>query len=85
MGLPLITLAEYKAYEGITNPNQDTEITSIIPKVSELVKNYCKILLIFCFLEKKQYCQNIQDLDRSIKEFLAQHKINDEELKVFCA
>ena len=42
MGLPLITLAEYKAYEGITNPNQDTEITSIIPKVSELVKNYCR-------------------------------------------
>lgn len=42
MGLPLITLAEYKAYEGITNPNQDTEITAIIPKVSELVKNYCR-------------------------------------------
>ncbi len=42
MGLPLITLAEYKAYEGITNPNQDTEISTIIPKVTELVKNYCR-------------------------------------------
>lgn len=42
MGLPLITKAEYKAYVGITSPNSDTVIDALIPKVSELVKNYCR-------------------------------------------
>lgn len=42
MGLDLITKAEYKQYEGITNPNSDGEIDSIIPKASQLVKNYCR-------------------------------------------
>lgn len=42
MGLPLITRAEYKAYVGITSPNSDTVIDALIPKVSELVKNYCR-------------------------------------------
>jgi hypothetical protein len=42
MGSSLITLAEYKAYAGITSPNQDTVINAIIPKVSELVKSYCR-------------------------------------------
>lgn len=42
MGLPLITRAEYKAYVGITSPNSDTVIDALIPKVSALVKNYCR-------------------------------------------
>lgn len=37
----LITTAEYKAYLGINSPNQDSEIDSIIPKISQLVKSYC--------------------------------------------
>lgn len=42
MAKDLITLEEYKAYAGITNPNQDGLITSLIPKVSALVKNLCR-------------------------------------------
>ena len=42
MGLPLITRTEYKAYVGITSPNSDAVIDALIPKVSELVKNYCR-------------------------------------------
>ena len=42
MAKNLITLAEYKAYEGISSPTQDGEIATIIPKVSELVKNICR-------------------------------------------
>lgn len=41
MGKDLVTLAEYKAYAGITSISQDTVITSIIPKVSELAKSIC--------------------------------------------
>ena len=42
MGANLITLQEYKAYEGITSTTQDVEISTIIPKVSEFVKNICR-------------------------------------------
>lgn len=42
MGISLITLNEYKNYVGITSPNQDTAISTIIPKVSELVKTLCR-------------------------------------------
>lgn len=42
MATNLITLAEYKAYEGITGTGQDGEINTIIPKVSQLVKNVCR-------------------------------------------
>lgn len=42
MGLNLVTLAEYKAYAGITSTTQDTAIASIIPKVSQLVKSVCR-------------------------------------------
>ena len=42
MGLPLITRAEYKSYVGITSDNSDTIIDALIPKVSELVKTYCR-------------------------------------------
>lgn len=42
MGKNLVTRAEYKAYAGITSPNQDAEIDLLIPKVSQLVKSYCR-------------------------------------------
>lgn len=42
MAKNLITLAEYKAYEGIASTNQDLEISTTIPKVSELVKSICR-------------------------------------------
>lgn len=38
----LITRAEYKAYANISSTNQDAEIDIIIPKVSQLVKSYCR-------------------------------------------
>lgn len=38
----LITRAEYKAYAGLTTPNQDAQIDSIIPGVSQFIENYCK-------------------------------------------
>ena len=38
----LITLAEYKAYIGITSTNQDSVINTLIPQVSALVKNICR-------------------------------------------
>lgn len=42
MAKNLITRAEYKAYAGLTSPNHDQEIDLLIPKVSALVKTYCK-------------------------------------------
>ncbi len=42
MGMNLITKAEYKAYAGINSTNQDAEIDSLIPKVSQFVKTYCR-------------------------------------------
>ena len=42
MAINLITRAEYKAYTGIKSENQDSEIDSLIPKVSDLVKSYCR-------------------------------------------
>lgn len=42
MGLPLVTLDEYKAYAGISSTNQDTIIEALIPSVSELIKSYCR-------------------------------------------
>lgn len=42
MGLPLITIAEYKAYAGLNNPNEDERIKAIIPKATELVKTICR-------------------------------------------
>jgi hypothetical protein len=40
--MDLITLTEYKTYQGITNPNEDTLLSSIITKSSDLVKTYCR-------------------------------------------
>lgn len=42
MASNLITKAEYKAYAGISSTNFDSEIDSLIPKVSAYVKNYCR-------------------------------------------
>lgn len=41
-GLDLVTKAEYKAYAGITSTTQDTIINALIPRVSALVKSYCR-------------------------------------------
>lgn len=38
----LVTLAEYKAYQGIASTNQDTEINTLIPIASKLCKTYCR-------------------------------------------
>ena len=38
----LITLAEYKAYIGISSTTQDTAITTLLPQVSALVKSICR-------------------------------------------
>lgn len=42
MGADLVTKAEYKAYAGIASDTQDAIITSIIPKVSQLIKSLCR-------------------------------------------
>lgn len=42
MGKNLITKNEYKAYAGINGTAQDAIIDALIPRVSELVKNYCR-------------------------------------------
>lgn len=42
MALNLVTRQEYKAYAGIKSTNSDAEIDSLIPRVSELVKQYCR-------------------------------------------
>lgn len=38
----LVTVAEYKAYAGISSTNQDTELATTVQKVSHLVKNICR-------------------------------------------
>lgn len=40
--MDLITLEEYKAYVGISSPNQDDAINAIIPKISKFVKTHCR-------------------------------------------
>lgn len=42
MTTALITVAEYKAYAGISSTNQDTELATTVQKVSHLVKNICR-------------------------------------------
>ena len=37
----LITLAEYKEAEGLSNPKDDLRLQTLIPSISELVKAYC--------------------------------------------
>lgn len=42
MAKDLITLAEFKAYTGITGNAQDAAINVVIPRISELIKNFCR-------------------------------------------
>lgn len=42
MGLDLITLQEYKTYANILGNSQDTQISAMIPRVSNLVKQICR-------------------------------------------
>lgn len=42
MALNLTSKADYKTYAGIKSTNEDAIIDFIIPKVSELVKTYCR-------------------------------------------
>jgi len=37
----LITLAEYKEAEGLSNPKDDLRLQTLLPSISELVKTYC--------------------------------------------
>jgi len=37
----LITISEFKSYEGITGSTEDTKLNLIIPSISTLVRNYC--------------------------------------------
>lgn len=42
MAKDLVTRAQYKAYLGITGDSQNSEIDSLIPRISALVKAYCR-------------------------------------------
>ena len=42
MALNLITRQEYKTYAGIKSTNYDLDIDALIPRVSQLIKNYCR-------------------------------------------
>jgi hypothetical protein len=53
MGANLITKAEYKTYASITSVNQDAEIDLLIPRVSELVKTYCRRTFVDFYDEAK--------------------------------
>jgi hypothetical protein len=53
MATNLVTKAEYKAYMGITSINSDTEIDFLIPKVSDLVKTYCRRTFVDYYDEAK--------------------------------
>lgn len=53
MGTNLITKAEYKAYAGISSTTQDAEIDVLIPKVSDLVKTYCRRTFVDYYDEAK--------------------------------
>jgi len=41
MAYNLITITEYKTYAGIKSTNYDAEISALIPRVTQFVKNYC--------------------------------------------
>lgn len=53
MAANLITRTEYKAYAGITSNNHDAEIDLLIPKVSELIKSYCRRTFVDYYDEAK--------------------------------
>ena len=53
MATDLVTKSEYKNYMGITSVNSDSEIDFLIPKVSDLVKSYCRRTFIDYFSDVK--------------------------------
>lgn len=65
MATNLVTKAEYKAYLGITSANSDAEIDFLIPKVSDLVKTYCRRTFIDYYDEAK-----IEYFDGGFKQFI---------------
>lgn len=42
MAINLVTRQEYKAYAGIKSVNNDAEIDLLVPRISALVKSYCR-------------------------------------------
>ena len=54
----LITKAEYKAYAGISSTNHDAEIDALIPKISQLVKNYCRSGIVDYYSDQKTETYN---------------------------
>ena len=64
MAEDLITLAEYKAYAGITSTNQDAEIKAIIPKASALVKSICRrtFLDYACDVKTEQFPSGVEKI-----------------------
>lgn len=57
----LITLAEYKAYKGISNPNKDAIYSVLISSVSGLIKGYCGKTFVDHFSSAKTETFNIKD------------------------
>lgn len=53
MATNLITRSEYKNYLGITSTTKDQEIDLLIPKVSSLVKTYCRKTFVDYYDETK--------------------------------
>ena len=56
----LITIDEYKEYEGITSSNEDLRLEKLIPSVSQLVKTYCGNSIIDFFSVDKVETFNLQ-------------------------
>ncbi len=54
MATDLVTKAEYKTYMGISSTNSDTEIDFLIPKVSDLVKSYCRRTFVDYYISAKE-------------------------------
>lgn len=49
----LITLAQYKEAEGLSNPKDDLRLQTLIPAISQLVKTYCGNSIIDFFSTNK--------------------------------
>jgi hypothetical protein len=65
MAIDLVTKAEYKTYMGITSTNSDSEIDFLIPKVSDLVKSYCRRTFVDYYTNIK-----VEVFDGGFKELL---------------
>ncbi len=67
MALNLITRQEYKTYAGIKSSNYDGEIDALIPRVSQLVKSYCRRTFVDYLDENK-----IEVFDGAVDRFILQ-------------